>query len=70
MTTSAIKARARELGFDLCGVAAAESFPELLFFREWIERGYAADMAWLPRSAERRADVRSVLPGAVSLCWF
>ena len=55
ITAQAIKAKARELGFDLCGVAAAESFPELSFFREWIDRGYAADMEWLPRSAEKRS---------------
>jgi len=67
LTTSGIKARARELGFDLCGVSPVETFPELLFFREWIDRGYAADMAWLPRSADRRADVRHALPGARSV---
>ena len=67
ITAAAVKARARELGFDLCGVAPVESFPELSFFREWIDRGYAADMAWLPRTADRRADIRQVLPGARSV---
>ena len=67
ITAPAIKAKARALGFDLCGIAAAESFPELSFFREWIERGYAADMEWLPRSAEKRADVRNLLPAARSV---
>jgi epoxyqueuosine reductase len=64
ITTSTLKAKARELGFDLCGVSPAESFPELLFLREWIERGYSGEMSWLPRSADRRSDVRQVLPGA------
>ena len=62
-----IKAKARELGFDLCGIAPAESFPELSFLREWLDRGYAADMAWLPRTADARADVRNLLPGARSV---
>ena len=67
ITAPAIKARARELGFDLCGVAAAESFPELSFFGEWIERGYAGEMDWLRRSADMRSDVRNLLPGARSV---
>jgi epoxyqueuosine reductase len=67
LRASSIKSRARELGFDLCGVAAAASFPELTFLTEWLERGYAADMAWITRSAAKRADVREVLPGARSV---
>ena len=62
-----IKAKAVELGFDLCGIAPVERFPELAFFREWLDRGYAGDMSYLPRSAERRADVREVVPGARSV---
>ena len=38
--------------------------PELRFFSEWIARGYAGTMGYLPRSAARRADVRHVLPSA------
>jgi epoxyqueuosine reductase len=59
-----IKSRARQLGFDACGVAPAAAHPELRFFREWIDRGYAGEMAYLNRSADRRADVRHVLPTA------
>src|SRR5262245_51871718 len=64
VTSAAIKRQARELGFDLCGVAPAEAFPELKYFKEWIARGYAGTMGYLPRSAERRADVRNVVPSA------
>src|SRR5262245_38893189 len=64
MTSAQIKAQARELGFDACGIAPAASHPELQFFREWLDRGYAGEMAYLHRSAERRADVRQVLPSA------
>ena len=35
-----------------------------MFFREWLDRGYAGEMAYLARSADRRADVRHVLPSA------
>jgi len=64
LTASAIKARARELGFDACGIAPAADLPELSFFSQWLDRGYAGDMAYLARSAARRADVRNVLPSA------
>jgi epoxyqueuosine reductase len=67
ITSEAIKRQARELGFDLCGVAAAESFPELSFLRQWLERGYAGEMAWMPQSADKRADVRHVVGGARSV---
>jgi epoxyqueuosine reductase len=65
--SSSIKAKAGELGFDLCGIAPAERFPELAFFGEWLDRGYAGEMAYLSRSADRRADVREVMPGARSV---
>ena len=64
VTSAAIKTRANEIGFDLCGIAPAEAFPELGFFRQWIDRGFAGAMGYLPRSAERRSDVRHVLPSA------
>jgi epoxyqueuosine reductase len=64
LSSSALKARAHALGFDLCGVAAADSFPELAFLPDWLARGYAGAMGWMARSAERRADVRAVVPGA------
>ena len=67
LTASAIKAKAREIGFDLCGVARADSYPELSFLPDWLDRGYAATMAWMHRSADRRADVRRVLPTARSV---
>ena len=64
LSSSHIKQKARELGFDACGVAPAADHPELRFFDEWLERGYAGEMAYLRRSAAPRADVRRVLPSA------
>ncbi len=64
VTAEAVKARAAELGFDLCGVAAATPFERLGVLREWLDRGYAGEMHYLARNAERRADPRLLLPGA------
>jgi epoxyqueuosine reductase len=67
VTTAEIKARAAELGFDVCGVAAAGAFRELAFLRQWLDRGYAGEMRYLERSADRREDVRAVMPSARSV---
>jgi epoxyqueuosine reductase len=67
VTSETVKTRAKELGFDLCGIAPAAAFPELAFFRDWIDRGYAGTMGYLPRTAARRADVRNVIPSAKSV---
>jgi epoxyqueuosine reductase len=61
-----IKAQAYGLGFDLAGIARlgpAESAP---LFEEWISRGYAGDMDYLPRGADKRRDTRLPFAGAVS----
>src|SRR5687767_10355411 len=67
VTAAEIKARAAELGFDLCGIAPVAEFKELAFLREWLARGYAGEMAYMERSAERRGDVRAVMPSARSV---
>ncbi len=64
LTATDIKTKARELGFDACGIAPAAAHPELRFLSEWIARGYAGSMDYLERSVDRRADVRNVLPTA------
>jgi epoxyqueuosine reductase len=64
VTADDVKRQASSLGFDLCGVAPAAGHVELAFLREWLDRGYAADMHYLQRSADRRGDVRQVLPSA------
>ena len=62
-----LKARAREVGFDLCGIAPAvspETFPEFL---AWLNRGYAGEMGYLPRRAEAYASPEHVLTGVRSV---
>jgi epoxyqueuosine reductase len=67
MTSAEIKRAAADCGFDLCGITPAAAFPELRFLREWLDRGYAGEMGYMHRTAERRADVRHVLPSARSV---
>ena len=67
LTAESVRQRARTLGFDLCGVAPAEALPDAGRIREWLARGYAGDMGYLPRTAHLREDVRRVLPSARSV---
>jgi epoxyqueuosine reductase len=67
LTSQQVKDKARDLGFDLCGIAPVDSFPELGFLKEWLDKGYAGEMAWMARSADARADVRNIHPGARSV---
>jgi epoxyqueuosine reductase len=52
--------RAKFLGFDLCGVALAEKFPELQRTPEWLARGYAGEMKYL--ADPRRSDPQAAMP--------
>jgi epoxyqueuosine reductase len=61
------KALAREVGFDLVGVARADSPPELAFFAEWVARGYAGEMGYLTSQVARRGDLRAAFPWARSV---
>jgi epoxyqueuosine reductase len=55
----------RALGFDLCGVAPAEEFPELAHLEEWLARSYAGDMRYLYDA--RRHSPSRVVQGARSV---
>jgi epoxyqueuosine reductase len=58
-------AKAREIGFDLCGVSPAAEFDELARLPEWIARGYAGEMKYL--RDPRREDPARVVEGARSV---
>jgi epoxyqueuosine reductase len=63
--TAWVEQRALALGFDLCGVAPAERFPELEHYSDWIEAGYAGQMQYL--KDPRRLDPRECMPEVRSL---
>jgi epoxyqueuosine reductase len=65
--SQAIKQKARELGFDLCGVATAGRPSRLARLTDWIDRGYAGDMQYLDRSRDERLDPARVLPSVRSI---
>ncbi len=61
-----IKAQAFGLGFDLVGIAPLGPVETAAEFEGWLASGYAGDMAYLARGAEKRADSRRPVPGAKS----
>src|SRR5262245_54895975 len=67
LTSADVKREAATLSFDLCGIARAEGFPELGFLRDWLDRGFGGEMHYLERTADKRADVRAVMPSAKSV---
>jgi epoxyqueuosine reductase len=67
VSAAAVKARAAEVGFDLCGIAQAERHPKLARLTEWIAQGRAGEMDYLEASAHERLDVRHSLRTARSV---
>jgi epoxyqueuosine reductase len=61
-----IKAQASGLGFDLVGIASLGPVETAGAFEEWVARGYAGGMDYLPRGAGKRRDSRLPVPGTTS----
>ena len=61
-----IKAQAYGLGFDLVGITTLGPATTADAFDAWLERGYAGEMAYMPRTAAKRRDSRLPLEGATT----
>ena len=63
-----IKEKARDLGFDLCGIAASRSLTEREdILKNWCASGMNAEMTYLARDIGKRINPESLVPGAKSL---
>jgi epoxyqueuosine reductase len=62
-----IRTEARQLGFDLVGIAPAVTPTGIHEFLEWLERGYAGQMTYLERRESAYAHPRNVLDGVRSV---
>ncbi len=58
---------AAELGFDSCRVARCRPPAHAADFRDWLDEGAAGEMDWMERTAGKRCDPHTVLPGASSV---
>jgi len=70
-TSERIKSLAANAGFELCGIAPVQNFPELARFGEWVAEGHAGEMKYLESRDDsgqlRRASLKSVFPWARSV---
>ena len=62
-----IKQAAIELGFDACGICAADDSGQYSNYTHWISSGFQGDMSYLERNLEKRIDPRKLVEGAKSI---
>ena len=66
--TQKIRSLALEAGFDLFGVTSADPFEEERErLSSWLSRGFAGEMAYLHKNADKRIDPKKILPSAKSI---
>lgn len=64
---TAIKQKARSLGFHQVGIAAVEDFPATApqALQAWLEQGYQAEMQWMANP--KRQAIQAIMPDVVSV---
>ena len=62
-----IKAQALDLGFSDCVIAKPDAQDQMPRFKEYLKRGYHADMHYLEENLEKRADPTLLVPGTKSI---
>lgn len=68
LTAADVKAHAKRLGFEACGISRAEELTEEARRLEtWLQRGYHGTMSWMERNFEKRINPAKLVPGARSI---
>lgn len=62
-----IKELARQVGFDRVGIAPATDADGFDRLADWLERGFAGDMAYMHKHRDARRHPSSILPGVQSV---
>ncbi len=67
--TKLIKSKAKELGFDDCGISKIETFNNFTRekYNEWINSGFSADMQYMERNIDKRFDITKMVENAKSV---
>ena len=64
---ASIKRKARELGFDLVGIASPEPSKYRDYFHRWLQEGRSGTMDYLGRRFEEKTDPGNYFPGVQSI---
>lgn len=62
-----LKDQARRVGFDVVGIAPVQMARHADAYREWLRKGYHADMDWISRNVDIRCDPGVWVPEAKSM---
>ena len=69
--TRLIKNKAREAGFELCGITPASVLDENgNILKEWCDSGMNAGMEYMARNSDKRINPDLILPGVKSIIVF
>lgn len=68
MSHDEIKSAARQIGFDLCGIARPRIFSKNVEgYDRWIEQGYDSTLEYMRRHRDKRLDITQLVDGAQSV---
>jgi epoxyqueuosine reductase len=67
VTAAAVKQKARELGFDLVGIAPASPSEYRHYLRQWLDEGRAGEMEYLSGRFDERTNPAAYFPEAASV---
>jgi epoxyqueuosine reductase len=62
-----LRERAREIGFELVGIAPAVSPAGVGPLHDWLSKGFAGEMSYMPRRKDAYSHPEHVLPGVKSV---
>lgn len=67
MNEAKLRDKAQAVGFELCGISAADEATHANYFKSWLQAGWHGDMHWMEKDISRRINPAHVLPGAQSI---
>lgn len=68
LNSDEVKRLAAEVGFDSCGIARADALHDSEYpLRQWLAKGWNAELSYMERNVDKRMDPRLLVQGAQSV---